>query len=69
VPEAVNVKIVLVLSVVTVGEPVDVPEYAVVGILKITTPEPPLPPVAPSLAPPPPDPVFTVPFVPFCTAP
>jgi hypothetical protein len=44
VPEPVKVKIVLAPLVVTVGEPVNTPEYDAVGILRITTPEPPTPP-------------------------
>ena len=43
--EPVNFKIVSVPSV-TVGDPVVVPEYADVGSLRITIPEPPEPPPA-----------------------
>jgi hypothetical protein len=41
VPEDVNVRMVLVPDVVTVGEPVVVPVYSAVGKDNITTPEPP----------------------------
>jgi hypothetical protein len=41
VPEAVNLIIVFAPLVVTVGLPVIVPEYLVVGTDNITTPEPP----------------------------
>ena len=44
VPLLVYVNIVSVPSVVTVGFPVVVPLYLDVGILSITTPEPPFPP-------------------------
>ena len=57
------VKIVSVPSVVTVGEPVVVPEYRFVGILNITTPLEPFPPLQPppeefDEQPPPPEPRF-----------
>ena len=56
-------------SVVTVGEPVVVPEYSDVFNLNITIPEPPEPPspLAPVVVllepPPPPPPVFAVPVI------
>jgi hypothetical protein len=54
-------------SVVTVGDPDVVPEYAVVLTRRITTPEPPLAPIygpdGLSLLPPPPPPRFVVPVV------
>ena len=49
---------------VTVGEPVVVPEYRDVGIERMTTPEPPVEvPVSESFVAPPPPPVFAVPPV------
>ena len=54
-------------DVETVGEPVVVPEYLLVAILKITTPLPPAPPFlgVETAPPPPPPPVFAVPLPPF----
>jgi hypothetical protein len=55
---------VLLPDVVTVGEPVVIPEYLDVGIRIITTPEPPADAeVFGLLPPPPPPPVFAVPAV------
>ena len=55
-------------DVVTVGEPVVVPEYNDVGTDNITTPEPPVPPgkfpALPDPEPPPPLPVFADPEAP-----
>jgi hypothetical protein len=70
VPLPLNISIVSEPDVETVGEPVYVPEYFEVNILRITTPEPPelavltlpLEPLE-DPAPPPPDPVFVAPFV------
>ena len=58
-----NVNIVFAPEVVTVGNPVVVPEYLLVGILNITTPLPPNPTTAISAEAPPPPPVLTVPEV------
>ena len=65
VPEPlVHLIIVLEPLVVTVGEPVVVPEYDAVGTDRITTPEPPVPPKVPVApgppAPPPPPPVLEI---------
>jgi hypothetical protein len=62
-PDAVYVRIVFAPLVVTVGEPVVVPEYLAVGIERITTPEPPAAPLGFGVyaPPPPPPPVFVVP--------
>ena len=62
VPLPVNLIIVSVPEVVTVGLPVVVAEYPIVGTFKITTPDPPAPPTPCSgpEAPPPPLPVFAV---------
>jgi hypothetical protein len=67
VPEELNLIIVLEPDVVTVGDPVVIPEYAAVGTERITTPEPPeedVPTETPNVPPPPPPPppVFAVPF-------